>query len=86
MNKQKTQETERTWRVLPPLTGEAGDREVLEGDRRSLEGVVAAIMANKRLASLITHAYLEERGMLMAPVKWFEEMRQMERAIKQLLH
>lgn len=86
MNEQKTQETGRTWRVLPPLTGDSDDLKVLEGDRRSLEGVVAAIMANKRLASLIALAYMEEQGMLMAPVTWFEEMRQMEKAIKQLLH
>lgn len=64
-------------RVLIPVRNKKrpnrDDIEILMNDRKSLESVVAAIMADGRLATLIAHAWIEKMDYVVAPREWLEK-------------
>lgn len=56
---------------LPPLSRKKRpdnvDIEIMQRDREGLQLIVAAILANGRLASMIAHAWAEERSLYLIP-------------------
>lgn len=63
--------------VLLPLKKrlEKADMEVLAADRVALEGILRAIMSDKRLAMLIVRAWCAENEMEMIPEGYLDEYR-----------
>jgi hypothetical protein len=63
-------------RVLVPLSGKPrpskDDVETLQTDRQALDAIVQAIMENGRLATLIAHAWVQEKGYLLMPAQGYE--------------
>ena len=59
--------------ALTPLSGkirpDRDDIEILLRDREGLELIVAAILANGRLATLVAHAWAEERSLYLLPME-----------------
>ncbi len=58
-------------KALLPLVGKKtptkDDIEIMKSDREGLELIVAAILANGRLASMIAHAWADEKSIYLIP-------------------